>query len=87
MLSNHDVPQIYDLYSGYNIETFDVRRMINCDASKRTGSEVIIRNYASPSALTNPILAWFDAGSGAFILPPHFHHPVPLQALVNNQQL
>ncbi len=49
MLSNHDVPQIYDLYSGYNIETFDVRRMINCDASKRTGSEVIIRNYSSPS--------------------------------------
>ncbi len=45
MLSNHDVPLVYELYSGFNIEHVDVRRAINRDASKRSGKEVIIKNY------------------------------------------
>ena len=45
MLSNHDVPLVHELYSGFSIEHFDVRRAINSDASKRTGKEVIITNY------------------------------------------
>lgn len=45
MLSNHNVDLVYELYDGYNIEAVDVKRMINSDASKRTGKEVIIRNY------------------------------------------
>ena len=45
MLSNHDVPLIRELYNDYNIESVDVKRMINSDASNRTGTEVIIRNY------------------------------------------
>lgn len=45
MLSNHDVPLVHELYSGFNIEHVDVRRAINRDASKRSGKEVIIKNY------------------------------------------
>ena len=45
MLSNHNVPLVYELYDGYNIEPVDVRRAINRDASKRSGKEVIITNY------------------------------------------
>lgn len=45
MLSNHDVPLVYELYDGFNIESVSVRRNINSDASKRKGLEVIITNY------------------------------------------
>ncbi|NLN66371.1 MAG: DNA adenine methylase [Clostridiaceae bacterium] len=45
MLSNHNVPLVHSLYEGYEIETVDVRRAINRDASKRVGTEVIITNY------------------------------------------
>ena len=45
MLTNNDCDFIKDLYKGYYIDEVDVRRNINSDASKRTGKEVIIRNY------------------------------------------
>jgi len=45
MLSNHDVPLVHELYSGYRIESVDVRRAINSDASKRVGKEVIVTNF------------------------------------------
>ena len=45
LLSNNDVPLIYDLYSGFNIIPIEAKRMINRDASKRTGKEVIVKNY------------------------------------------
>ena len=45
MLSNHDVPPVYDLYEGFAIEATDVKRSINCKAGKRTGREVIITNF------------------------------------------
>ncbi|MCD7883192.1 MAG: DNA adenine methylase [Lachnospiraceae bacterium] len=45
MLSNHNVPLVHELYSGFNIDAVDVRRNINSDASKRVGKEVIITNY------------------------------------------
>lgn len=45
MLSNNDVPLIYSLYEGYNIQSIDVKRMINSNAVKRTGKEVLITNY------------------------------------------
>lgn len=45
LLSNHDVPMVYELYQGYSIEAIDVRRNINSDASKRVGKEVIVKNY------------------------------------------
>lgn len=45
MLSNNDVPLIEELYAGYNIESLAVKRLINRDASKRSGQEVIITNY------------------------------------------
>ena len=45
MLSNHNVPLVHELYSGFKIEEVDVRRAINRDASKRSGKEVIITNY------------------------------------------
>jgi len=45
MLSNHNVDLVYELYDGFKIETVDVRRSINSDASKRVGKEVIITNY------------------------------------------
>lgn len=46
MLTNHNVEWVYELYAGYNIEEVDVKRAINSNASKRTGKEVIITNYA-----------------------------------------
>lgn len=45
MLSNHNVPLVYELYSDFTIVQVDVRRAINRDASKRSGKEVIITNY------------------------------------------
>lgn len=45
MLSNHNVPLVHELYSGFTIEQVEVRRAINSDASKRSGKEVIITNY------------------------------------------
>lgn len=45
MLSNHNVPLAHKLYDGFEIETVDVRRAINRDASKRVGKEVIVTNY------------------------------------------
>ncbi len=45
MLSNNDVEMVRDLYRGYRITHLDVKRMINSDASKRVGKEVIITNY------------------------------------------
>lgn len=45
MLSNNDVPLVHELYAGYKIESVEVKRMINRDASKRTGREVLVMNY------------------------------------------
>lgn len=47
MLTNHNTEFIYSLYGnkGYRIDVVNVKRMINSDASKRTGEEVIICNY------------------------------------------
>ena len=45
ILTNSNTDFIKELYKDYNIEIVDVKRMINCDASKRTGTEVIITNF------------------------------------------
>ena len=47
MLTNHNTEFINDLYGnkGYKIDVVSVKRMINSDASKRTGEEIIICNY------------------------------------------
>lgn len=45
MLSNNDVPLVRQLYEGFNIQSIEVKRMINSNAEKRTGKEVIITNY------------------------------------------
>ena len=45
MLSNNNVPFVHELYSRYNISEINVKRMINSNAAKRTGEEVIITNY------------------------------------------
>ena len=45
MLTNHNTELIRELYEGFLIEEIDVRRAINSDPGKRTGKEVIIRNY------------------------------------------
>lgn len=45
MLSNSDTPYIKSLYADFNISVIPVKRMINCNGEKRTGSEVIITNY------------------------------------------
>lgn len=45
MLSNNDVPLVWELYDGYHIEAIEVKRMINSNANKRTGKEVLITNY------------------------------------------
>lgn len=45
MLSNNDVSLVRELYEGYKIQSFAVKRMINRNANKRTGKEVLITNY------------------------------------------
>lgn len=45
MLSNNDVSLVRDFYAGYNIQSLDVKRMINRNANKRVGKEVLITNY------------------------------------------
>lgn len=47
MLTNHNTAFINELYGnkGYRMDVVSVKRMINSDASKRTGEEVIICNY------------------------------------------
>lgn len=45
MLTNHNTDLILELYYDCNIKIVPVKRMINSDASKRTGEEVIITNY------------------------------------------
>ena len=45
MLSNNDVDLVRSLYKDYHLTHLDVKRMINCDASRRTGKEVIVTNY------------------------------------------
>jgi DNA adenine methylase len=45
MLSNHDVPLIYEWYEGFHIEAIRVRRAINRDGTKRMGKEVIVTNH------------------------------------------
>lgn len=47
MLTNHNTDLINELYGnkGYRIDVVSVKRMINSDASKRVGEEVIICNY------------------------------------------
>ena len=45
MLSNNDVPLAQSLYAGYHIQSFEVKRMINRNANKRNGREIIVTNY------------------------------------------
>lgn len=47
MLTNHNTDLINELYDGkgYRMDVVNVKRMINSDASKRTGTEIIICNY------------------------------------------
>lgn len=51
MLTNSNTDFIKNLYSDYNVEVVAVKRMVNCDASKRTGEEVIVTNYSNGGAL------------------------------------
>lgn len=53
MLTNHNTELINELYKEYNNKTVQVKRMINSDASKRTGEEVIITNYPADAAITS----------------------------------
>jgi DNA adenine methylase len=48
LLTNNDVPLVRELYDGYLIEPVDVRRYINCKASKRRSREVIVTNRRRP---------------------------------------
>lgn len=47
MLTNHNTEFINELYGrkGYRMDIVSVKRMINSDATKRTGEEIIICNY------------------------------------------
>ena len=47
MLTNHNTELINELYrgKGYRRDVVSVKRMINSDASKRVGEEIIICNY------------------------------------------
>lgn len=44
VLTNSDTPLMRELYGEYDIRTVGVRRMISCDAGRRTGTEIIVTN-------------------------------------------
>ena len=45
LLTNSNENFIKDLYKDFDIRVIDVKRMINCDGTKRTGQEIIVKNY------------------------------------------
>lgn len=45
MLTNHNTEFINELYEGFSKDVVNVKRMINSDATKRVGKEIIITNY------------------------------------------
>lgn len=45
MLTNSDEEFIRNLYSDFRIETAEVKRLVNRDASARTGREIIVTGY------------------------------------------
>ena len=45
MLTNSDEEFVKELYSGFRIETVEVKRMVNRNASGRTGREIIVTGY------------------------------------------
>lgn len=45
MLTNSNEDFIKGLYKNYNIEVVNVKRLINSDATKRNGQEIIVTNY------------------------------------------
>ena len=45
MLTNHNTELINELYGKYSRRVVPVKRLINSDAKKRTGEEIIITNY------------------------------------------
>ena len=45
MLSNNNVPLVYELYDGFNIIPVAARRSVNRNSNGRIGKEVIITNY------------------------------------------
>lgn len=48
MLSNHETPELVELYEGFHVSRVPARRLINSRAERRDAdvAEVIIRNYA-----------------------------------------
>ena len=46
MLTNSNTDFILSLYKGFHIRTVQVKRLVNCDASKRTSEEIIVTNYS-----------------------------------------
>ena len=46
MLTNSNTDFILSLYKDFYIRTVQVKRLVNCDASKRTGEEIIVTNYS-----------------------------------------
>lgn len=45
MMTNHPTDYIKNLFSDYSQEVVSVKRLINSNGSKRTGSEIIIKNF------------------------------------------
>ena len=45
MLTNNDCDYIRKLYADFKITQVPVKRKVNCDATNRVGSEIIITNY------------------------------------------
>lgn len=45
LLTNSDEEFIKNLYADFDIQTINVKRMINCDGKNRTGKEIIVKNY------------------------------------------
>lgn len=55
MMTNSNHPLIHELYSNYNIQVFDTKRMINSKSDKRKGQDVVVLAYPEQSNILHPI--------------------------------
>jgi len=43
LLTNSNHPLVHELYGKYNLQVFNTKRYINCDAKKRSGEDVLVK--------------------------------------------
>lgn len=56
LLTNSNAPEVSNIYKGFDIETFETKRMVNSKANKRKGMDVIVTAYPEDEKLIPDII-------------------------------